>query len=91
MVHPTKWSPSDIVLGVIEGLRPDLKVDDIGISGKDWRRVPGDIGEPQSVIDPDIVRTDLLILVIGHRIGERGRERNSNLAGSFMPRGGCSR
>jgi hypothetical protein len=63
----------DVILGVIERLRPDLEVDDIALLAKDWRRVAGDIGEPQSLIDPDIVRADLLILVIGHRIGEGTR------------------
>ena len=64
----------DTVLRVIERLRPDLEVDDIGLAGHDWRRVAGDIGEPQSVIDPDIVRAHLLLLVIGHRVGEGTRK-----------------
>ena len=38
----------DVILGVIERLRPDLEVDDIALVAKDWRRVVGDIGEPQS-------------------------------------------
>jgi hypothetical protein len=73
-------SPNDVqsfrnsILRVIEDLRLDLDEDNITISGKDWQRVAGDIGDPQSIIDPDIVRTDLLIVVIGHRVGEGTRK-----------------
>ena len=68
-------SPNDIealravVLKVIEGLRSDLEVDDISIAGEDWRGVPGDPGVPQRLIDPDIIRADVLILIVGTRIG----------------------
>lgn len=58
------------ILDLIKELRSDLEDDDINIVGKDWHKVIGTLGSPQALINPEIVRSDIVIIIIGHRVGE---------------------
>lgn len=64
----------DVVLQAVGELRRELDADDIAIVADDWRPVPGGVGEPQSCIDPEICRADILLMILGHRVGEGTRK-----------------
>jgi hypothetical protein len=87
-VHVFVGSPNDVVsfrdvvLSTIEQMRQDLVVDEIAIAGEDWRLVAGDLGEPQWVINLEIAKANLLILIIGERLGE-GTRKELDFAWSF--------
>jgi hypothetical protein len=87
-VHVFVGSPNDVasfravMLSPIEEMRQNLEVDEIATTGEDWLLVAGDLGEPQSVINPEIAKANLLILMICQRIGE-GTRKELDFAWSF--------